>query len=49
MIPVYFLAELSVSLLCLVTSGVLLAVGRALIKYLKSKTERGEKRRESHR
>ena len=35
MLPVYFIQEVSISILCWVTSGVLLAVGRALVQYLK--------------
>ena len=39
MIPVYFMAELSVSILCLTASAILAAVGRQLIKYLRRKDD----------
>ena len=34
-IPVYFIQEISISILCWVVSGVLIAVGSALVKFLR--------------
>jgi hypothetical protein len=34
-IPVYFIQEISVSILCLVSSAVLYAVGFSLVRFLK--------------
>ena len=37
MIPVHFMAELSVSILCLTAAVMLVSVGRALIRHLRRK------------
>ena len=43
MIPVHFMAELSVSILCLTAAVTLALVGRALIRYLWRKSDESKR------
>lgn len=48
MLPVYFMAELSLSIMCLVAAATLMAVGRALIAFLRSRTPQRRRRHGGH-